>query len=168
MCLHQLRKAPPPPRQKTGSYSPTKTLSQIVNSDSVQVLSKFVEIETDGSVKKRRVLTEEQRQKIEQNRLRAIEIQKNLKQRENQKDDSTTSSKPVDNIRLNQNRPDSVVSSTKSSNLLLFANKIILNSILPPWRIRKVGFFRTKRQTLKEQMNKHCKIGKISRKNYKN
>ena len=91
-----------------------------------------MEIETDGSVKKRRVLTEEQRQKIEQNRLRAIEIQKNLKQRENQKDDSTTSSKPVDNIRLNQNRPDSVVSSTKSSNLLLFANKIILNSILPP------------------------------------
>ena len=30
--------------KETGSYSPTKTLSQIVNSDSVQVLSKFVEM----------------------------------------------------------------------------------------------------------------------------
>ena len=155
--------------KETGSYSPTKTLSQIFNSDSVQVLSKFVEIETDGSVKKRRVLTEEQRQKIEQNRLRAIEIQKNLKQRENQKDDSTTSSKPVDNIRLNQNRPDSVVSSTKKFQPPPIRKQDYIEFDFATMKDTKGGFLQDEKtntqgadeQTLQDWKNKQRELQKI-------
>ncbi|CAI5760278.1 unnamed protein product [Candida verbasci] len=88
------------------SSSNKRPINQIIDTP-VQSKSKFVEYDQDGSIKRPKVLTQEQKQKIEQNRLKAIEIQKRLRDKEL---GIETPPKPQDYIkdivRLNKNEPD--------------------------------------------------------------
>ncbi|EGW30068.1 uncharacterized protein SPAPADRAFT_144035 [Spathaspora passalidarum NRRL Y-27907] len=108
----QSEQPPQPPQPPPSTRAePTKTLNQIVNSP-VKISSSFVNVSEDGSLKRVRVeLTDEQRNRIEQNRLRAIEIRQR-KEREKQqssdasappKEGSSSDAQPQDSIRLNKN-----------------------------------------------------------------
>lgn len=99
--------------------SPKRPLNQILDPPANSFKSKFIDLEADGSVK--RAKTQEQIQKVEQNRLRAIEIQNRLRdQKENkllaQAATTEVTYGPVtdlEQIRLNKNNPDAVFDSRK-------------------------------------------------------
>ncbi|RLV89989.1 DNA repair protein RAD14 [Spathaspora sp. JA1] len=94
----------PPPSTRVES---TRTLNQIVNSP-VKISSAFVEISEDGSLKRART-EDEKRNKVEQNRLRAIEIRQRIEQEQKQQQQQQQtiteghSSDVQDSIRLNKN-----------------------------------------------------------------
>lgn len=99
--------------------SPKRPLNQILDPPANSFKSKFIDFEADGSVK--RAKTQEQIQKVEQNRLRAIEIQNRLRdQKENkllaQTPNAEVTYGPItdlEQIRLNKNNPDAVFDSRK-------------------------------------------------------
>ncbi|KAI3406561.2 HIS7 [Candida oxycetoniae] len=84
--------------------------SQILD-PSAGLKSKFVQFEQDGSVKRSK--TAEQIEHVEQNRLKAIEIQNRLRKEKEGKPD-TNAVVSMDNIRLNQNKQDFSFDSKRS------------------------------------------------------
>ncbi|KAI5970171.1 RAD14 [Candida margitis] len=100
--------------------SPKRSLNQIVEPPSNAFKSKFIDFESDGSVKRSK--TQEQIQKVEQNRLRAIEIQNKLREQQQKENHKHAPSREeatygpttdLEKIRLNKNNPDSVFDSRK-------------------------------------------------------
>ncbi|KAI5965110.1 RAD14 [Candida theae] len=96
-----------------------RPLSQIVDSPSNSLKSKFIDFEADGSVKRSK--SQKQVEQVEQNRLKAIEIQNRLRDR---KESNRQTSAPntevtygpitdLEKIRLNKNNPDAVFDSRK-------------------------------------------------------
>ncbi|KAG5419498.1 RAD14 [Candida metapsilosis] len=99
--------------------SPKRPLNQILDPPANSFKSKFIDLEADGSVK--RAKTQEQIQKVEQNRLRAIEIQNRLRDQKENKSSAQAATTEVtygpvtdlEQIRLNKNNPDAVFDSRK-------------------------------------------------------
>ncbi|CAK9442290.1 uncharacterized protein LODBEIA_P60330 [Lodderomyces beijingensis] len=113
----------------TNSSSPKRPLCQILDGPSTTFKTRFLEFDPDGSVKKARTL--EQVEKVEQNRLRAIEIQKRKREEKSKAGTNPTSTTTttgnesnvtsastnvdLDKIRLNKNQVDYTFDSAKSS-----------------------------------------------------
>lgn len=98
--------------------SPKRPLNQILDLPTNAFKSKFIDFEFDGSVKRSK--TQEQIEKVEQNRLRAIEIQNRLRDRKENNSKQAPSAEvtygpttDLEKIRLNKNNPDSVFDSRK-------------------------------------------------------
>ena len=113
------------------STSSKRLFSQVLDQPSISLKSKFIEFEPDGSVKRNK--TAEQIEKVEQNRLRAIEIQNRIRdqkekgtqqqeQRNNNNNnnggggESTATAVDMDNIRLNKNKQDFIFDTAGKTN----------------------------------------------------
>lgn len=102
----------------THRESPKRTLNQILDPPTKTLKSKFIDFESDGSVKRSK--TQDQIQKVEQNRLRAIEIQNRLRDQKESKQAPQQAGEvtygpttDLEKIRLNKNNPDSVFDSRR-------------------------------------------------------
>ncbi|KAI5949357.1 RAD14 [Candida jiufengensis] len=106
--------------KKVADTTPKGVMSQLLTPSQTAFKSKFVQFNEDNSIKRSK--TQEERNRVEQNRLRAIEIQQNkLREKEKPKNSATNftdSSTPkqttsLDDIRLNKNNSDFVFDSKK-------------------------------------------------------